>query len=91
MQNEETPATAGAHDTHSQRGPIKDPQELRQPVRFRPSPMLEARHVKELLTDLGIAININNGRCEQIEETLCRATTLCVELLAYFDNEDPRP
>jgi hypothetical protein len=53
--------------------------------------MLEARHVKELLTDLGIAININNGRCEQIEETLCRATTLCVELLAYFDNEDPRP
>lgn len=47
--------------------------------------MFERTAVETLLTDLGIEINHNNGECERLEHTLCRATTLCVELLAYFD------
>jgi hypothetical protein len=53
--------------------------------------MFDRKSVRSLLTDLGHSININNGQCGQIEETLCRATTLCVELLAYFDECDPQP
>ncbi len=52
--------------------------------------MFERAAVEELLKDLGIAINVNNGRDEALEHTLCRVTTLCVELLAHFDEEESR-
>lgn len=37
--------------------------------------------IEKLLIDCGHAINVNNGKCELIEDVLCRTTTLCCEIL----------
>lgn len=43
--------------------------------------------IQRLLTDLGHAINANNGQCQLIESVLCRCTTLCVRLLGKQEDE----
>ena len=52
-------------------------------------PIFAREGVEALLIKLCVAININNGRCGEIEEALGNATTLCVELLNYFDECEP--
>jgi hypothetical protein len=48
-----------------------------------------AKHrLEKMIVDLGYAINVNAGRCYDIERPLCDATTLCVELLEIVD---PKP
>ncbi len=43
--------------------------------------------IEKLCIDAGHAINANNGRCELIEDVLCRVTTLCCDLLNQMDEE----
>ncbi len=52
--------------------------------------MFERPAIETLMTDLVHAINANAGACPVIESALCRATTLCVEVLNFFDEEDLR-
>lgn len=42
-----------------------------------------AEKLNTLLVDAGHAINVNNGRCELIEDVLCRLTGLVCDLLNH--------
>lgn len=44
--------------------------------------------LNQLLVDAGQAIDANNGRCELIEDVLCRVTTLVCNLLDAREQED---
>ena len=52
--------------------------------------MMTKESVEKLLVETGHAINANavHGLCPVVEDCLCKVTTLCVELLNYFDEEE---
>lgn len=43
--------------------------------------------IDQLLIDCGHAINANNGRCDLIEDVLCKTTTLVLEMEAAINEQ----
>lgn len=50
--------------------------------------LMRKSQIERLSRLAGYAINAHNGTCPLVEEVLCLMTTLCVELLNQFDEEE---